>query len=57
MVLFWILRSVPGAGALWPFFEIRPGPYMETNGVYAVLPKRLRRLLMGEIPEESTETA
>jgi hypothetical protein len=30
---------------------------METNGVYAVLPKRLRRLLMGEIPEESTETA
>jgi hypothetical protein len=32
MILFWILRSVPGAGASGLLFEIRPGPYMETKG-------------------------
>jgi hypothetical protein len=46
----WILWSVPGAGASWssswlflelmPYgllFEIRPGPYMETNVIYVIL--------------------
>lgn len=37
MILFWIFWSVPGTGALQPFLEIRPHPYIETHGDYVVL--------------------
>jgi hypothetical protein len=37
MILFWILWSVPRAGALWPFLKSDLDLKIETNGVYIVL--------------------